>query len=150
MAFWREFHRSDPTLAGRGEQRIDRDGLVLVGTLRDNGWPRMCPVEPLLVDGELYPGTMRQSEMAVDLLRDPRCVVHTTIADKAGTEGDVKIYGRAVEVTDDTERERYGTGLEARIGWRPGGELHLFCVDITEVGFFAVVGDGHESRTWRP
>jgi hypothetical protein len=81
MAFWREFHRSDPTLAGRGEQRIDRDGLVLVGTLRDNGWPRIGPLEPLLMDGELYPGMMRQSEMAVDLLRDPRCVVHTAIAD---------------------------------------------------------------------
>jgi Pyridoxamine 5'-phosphate oxidase len=150
MASWGELHRSDPTFAARGEQRIDRDGLVSVGTLRANGWPRISPVEPLLVDGEFYPGMMWQSRKAVDLRRDPRCVVHTTVADKAGTEGDVKIYGRAVEVSDGTERERYCTALEARIGWRPDGDFHLFCVDITEVGFFAAVGDGHESRTWRP
>ncbi len=69
---------------------------------------------------------------------------------RPGVEGDVKIYGWAVEVTRATEQERYCTALEARIGWRPDGAFHLFSVDITEVWCFAVVGDGHESRTWRP
>jgi hypothetical protein len=57
---------------------------------------------------------------------------------------------RAIEVTDPAERERYGVALEAHIGWRPSGDFHLFGLDITEVGFFAVVGDGHDVRTWVP
>ena len=41
--------------------------------------------------------------------------------------------------------------LEAHIGWRPGdGEYHLFAIDITEVGYFAVVGEDHDVRTWVP
>jgi hypothetical protein len=31
---------------------------VLVGTLRANGWPRISPVEALIVDGGLYLGMM--------------------------------------------------------------------------------------------
>ena len=77
-------------------------------------------------------------------------MVSTRVSDTSGVEGDVKIHGRAVELTHAGERERYCTALEARIGWRPDREFHLFSVDITEVGYFAVVGDGHESRTWRP
>jgi hypothetical protein len=107
-------------------------------------------VEPLIVDGVLYLGMMWQSRKALDLVRDPRCVVHSTVQDKAGTEGDVKVYGRAVEVARDDERERYGRALEARTGWRPDGDFHLFAVDITEVGYFVVAGDGHETRTWTP
>jgi len=33
---------------------------------------------------------------------------------------------------------------------RPSGDFHLFAVDITEVGHFAVVGDEHDVRRWAP
>jgi hypothetical protein len=151
MASWAEFADGDPDLAAIAGRRMDASGLVLVGTLRANGWPRISPVEPLVVDGTLYLGMMWQSRKAVDLLRDPRCVVHTIVTDKSGTEGDVKIYGRARDITDATERERYCVELEAHIGWRPSGEdYHLFGIDITEVGYFAVVGEDHDVRTWIP
>ena len=48
------------------------------------------------------------------------------------------------------ERERYCTALEQAIGWRPEGDFHLFAVDLTEVGYFAVVGGAHDVRSWRP
>jgi hypothetical protein len=38
-----------------------------------------------------------RSKKAVDLLRDPRVVVHSVRSDKDGTDGDVKIYGRAID-----------------------------------------------------
>ena len=126
------------------------DGLVLVGTLRANGWPRISPVEPLIVEGELYLGMMWRSRKAVDLLADPRCGVHTTVHDRSGAEGDVKLYGRARDVTDPRERARYTAALEAAIGWRPEGEFHLFALDLTEVGYFAAIDGGHDVRTWRP
>ena len=150
MAGWSAFREGDPSFAELAERRFDRGGLVLVGTLRANGWPRISPVEPLIVDGGLYLGMMWQSRKALDLLRDPRCVVHSTVTDRAGTEGDVKVYGRAVPVDDAGTRERYCRALEARIGWRPEGDFHLFAVDITEVGYFVVAGEGHVTRTWAP
>ena len=113
---------------------------MLVGTLRHNGWPRISPVEPLITDGSLHLGMMWQSRKGLDLLADPRCVVHSTVTDKGGTEGDVKIYGRAVDIVDPDVRKRYGVALYDRIGWRPDGDFHLFAVDIDEVGFFRVAG----------
>lgn len=150
MADWRAFRAADLSFATLAEARLEGPGLVLVGTLRRNGWPRISPVEPLIVEGRLYLGMMWQSKKAIDLLRDPRCTVHSTVQDTGGTEGDVKVYGRAVDVTDPDERERYGRALEARIGWRPEGDFHLFAVDITSVGYFVVTADGHETRTWTP
>jgi hypothetical protein len=149
MATWDEFRAADPAFAARCEERVDGVGLVLVGTLRRNGWPRISPVEPLITDGSLYLGMMWQSKKALDLLADPRCVVHSTVTDKGGTEGDVKIYGRAVDIVDPDERERYGVALHDRIGWRPDSDFHLFAVDISEVGFFRVAGGEHEVRHWR-
>jgi nitroimidazol reductase NimA-like FMN-containing flavoprotein (pyridoxamine 5'-phosphate oxidase superfamily) len=149
VANWGAFAAGDPDLAVLAAARIDRDGLVLVGTLRANGWPRISPVEPLVVGPELYLGMMWRSRKALDLLRDPRLVVHSATKDASGAEGDVKIYGRAVEVTGADEREEYCRRLEERIDWRPEGDFHLFAVDITEVGYFAVAGGGHEVHTWK-
>jgi hypothetical protein len=147
---WAAFRHGAPELAAIAESRMAEDGLVLVGTLRANGWPRISPVEPLVVDDELYLGMMWRSRKAVDLLADPRCVVHTTVHERNGTEGDVKFYGRARDVTDPGERAHYAAALEAAIGWRPEGEFHLFALDVTEVGYFAAIDGGHDVRTWRP
>ncbi|HEY4928830.1 MAG TPA: pyridoxamine 5'-phosphate oxidase family protein [Acidimicrobiales bacterium] len=150
MATWATFRQGDPDLAALAEARMAEDGLVLVGTLRANGWPRISPVEPLIVGDELYLGMMWRSRKAMDLLADSRCVVHTTVTDKGGTKGDVKVYGRVRDVVDPDVRERYGVALEAAIGWRPDGDFHLFAVDVVEVGFFRVVDGGHDVRTWHP
>jgi hypothetical protein len=146
---WAEFLRSAPDLGAVAERRIEQVGLVLVGTVRANGWPRISPVEPLVVGDDLYLGMMPGSKKALDLLRDPRCVVHSIVTDRAGTEGDVKVYGRAIPVDSAEETERYCGTLEAKIGWRPEGEFPLFKVDITEVGYFAVIGGEHDVRTWK-
>ena len=61
--------------------------LTLVGTLRHDGWPRISPVEALVWNGQLYLGMMWRSLKARDLLRDPRCVVHTVVTDPTGAEG---------------------------------------------------------------
>ena len=53
---WEEFARQDPELAALGQERLDRYGLVMIATLRKNGWPRISPVEPLFFNGHLYPG----------------------------------------------------------------------------------------------
>ena len=77
---WAEFKAVAPELAAMGEAKFEETGLVLVGTLRKNGWPRISPVEPLIVEGRLYLGMMWRSRKALDLLRDPRCSIHSTVS----------------------------------------------------------------------
>src|SRR5438552_18631609 len=132
---WEEFAAAAPELAKLGAERFEQRGLSLVGTLRADGTPRISPVEPTFVDGELMLGMMWQSRKASDLLRDPRLVVHSVVCDREGTEGDFKLYGRALDVPEPEPRARYADALEARIDWRPSEPYHLFAVDIESAAF---------------
>ena len=143
---WDEFKDAAPELAALGKERFEATGLVLVGSLRKNGWPRISPVEPLFADGQLYLGMMWQSRKALDLKRDSRCTVHNTVSSRDGREGEFKVYGRAVEVTDLEARRRYGDALYEKIGFKPEEpEYHLFSIDV-EIASFAVVQDDEWSR----
>ena len=147
---WEEFAETCPELAQLGEERLRSRELCLVGTLRRNGWPRISPVEPEFVDGELMLGMMWRSPKARDLLRDPRCVVHSVVSDREGTEGDFKLYGRAVDVHEPERREAYRAAIKARIDWAPDEpHYHLFAVDIESAGF-VVFGDERYGLAWDP
>ena len=150
MVSWGVLADRDPELAALGLDRFERTGLALVGTLRKNGWPRISPVEPVIAGGQLYLGMMWQSVKALDLLRDPRCTVHSTVSDRHGTEGEFKVYGRAVDVTDHAERDRFAKALFEKIGWRPEEpDYHLFSVDIQSAAW-AVIRDGERiQKVWR-
>ena len=141
-----EFRRAGPELAALGEERMEATGLVLLGTMRKNGSPRIPPVEPLLTMGRLYLGMMWQSRKALDLLRDPRCTVHSTVSDRHGSEGEFKLYGRGLEIRDLEERRLYGEVLNEKIGFKPAEpEFHLFAVHI-ESAAYAVIRDGEWFR----
>jgi len=146
---WDEFAREAPVLARLGAERFEKAGLSLVGTLRADGSPRISPVEPQFCDGELMLGMMWQSRKALDLLRDPRLVVHSVVSDREGTEGDFKLYGRVVDVPEPERRTAYADALEARIDWRPPEPYHLFAVDIESAGF-VIFGENRYSLAWNP
>jgi hypothetical protein len=150
MATWAEFQSARPDLAALGEERFDRTGLILLGTIRADGRPRISPVEPVITDGRLYLGMMWQSRKARDLLRDPRCVVHNTVGDREGKDGEFKVYGRATPIDDADDRERYCQALFAKIEWRPeGDEWHLFAIEVDEVVFQQFGDDvGHVTQRW--
>lgn len=150
MVSWNDFATAAPELASEGLERFERAGLVLLGSLRVDGYPRISPIEPILTDGTLYLGMMYRSTKALDLYRDPRCVVHSIVSNRDGTEGEFKLYGRAVAIADPHARDRYGTALFDKIGWRPDSDFDLFAVDIEQVGFL-VFGDGKQViKVWRP
>jgi pyridoxamine 5'-phosphate oxidase-like protein len=147
---WEEFAAICPELAGLGEERLRRFELCLVGTLRKTGWPRISPCEPEFVDGDLMLGMMWRSPKALDLLRDPRCTVHSCVTDREGVEGDFKLYGRAVAVHEPERRERYRQTVHARIGWAPDEpEYHLFAIDVASAGF-VVFGRERYGLAWDP
>ena len=151
MASWGEFVGADPAFGHLAQERIERDGLVLVGTLRRNGWPRISPVEPLIVDGRLYLGMMSQSRKALDLRRDPRCVVHTHGVGQGGHRGgrqDLRQGGRR----RGTRRRRSATAAPSRRGSVGDPRATSICSPwiSPRSGYFVVADGGHRTRTWRP
>jgi len=147
---WAQFAEAAPELARLAEERFEKTGLILLGSVCADGMPRISPVEPLIVDGELMLGMMWQSKKALDLLRDPRCLVHNTIANKDGTDGEIKLRGRAVDMQDAAKRERYGDELFKKIDWRPSEPYHLFAIDIESVAFVRSAAEGQDFKMWRP
>lgn len=140
-----------PELARHARDRFAATGLCLVATLRANGWPRISPVEPLILEGQLYLGMMPGSTKSKDLTRDRRCLVHSTIGDKDGSEREVKLYGLARRILDGDEIERYCVALEAAIGWRPKGpdDFDLWVLDLTSGAFQRFADDQQHFATWR-
>ena len=93
---------------------------------------------------------MWRSKKVLDLLRDARIVVHSVTSDREGTEGDVKLYGRAIDVSAPDVRQSYRDTLKARIGWAPDEpEYHLFALNVESAGY-TVFGDEHYALAWGP
>jgi hypothetical protein len=146
---WGEFASTCPELASLGEERLRAHGLCLVGTLRKNGYPRISPCEPDFFQGELLLGMMWQSPKARDLLRDPRCVIHSVVSDKAGTEGDFKLYGRAVVRNGSAIEAPWRATVRERLDWEPPDRFHLFTIDVEAAGF-VVFGENAHGMAWTP
>jgi predicted pyridoxine 5'-phosphate oxidase superfamily flavin-nucleotide-binding protein len=133
---WDEFARACPEIAEHATKRFRRQELCMLGTLRADGSPRISPCELDFAAGHLILGMMWQSRKALDLLRDPRCVLHTCTTDRTGTEGDAKIYGRAIDVRDPALRQTYRDTVKDRIDWAPDEpNFHAFAVDVESAGF---------------
>jgi hypothetical protein len=91
---------------------------------------------------------MWRSPKALDLLRDPRIVVHSVVSSRLGSEGDFKLYGRAVSVDDPDRRAAYRAAIKARIDWEPAEpNYHLFAVDVSSAGF-VTFGEPRYGLAW--
>ncbi len=128
------------------EGRLKAYGIVLLGTNRPDGWPRITPCEAFVVDGDLMLGMMWQSRKALDLLRDPRLTIATVQTEREPAYGDLKLYGTAVDVPESRRRLAYADHLEASISWRPAEPYHLFSADVQRAGYISF---GNERRMAR-
>src|SRR4051794_39683742 len=129
---WSEFEADAGGLGGLARQRLIAPGVVLVATVRRDGSPRLSPVEPLILDGDLWLSMLWQSRKAADLRRDDRILVHSIITSRDGDLGEVKMRGRALPVTDLEQRRKYCEAVAA-LGWRPEEpHFHLFRIDIAD------------------
>jgi hypothetical protein len=150
MTGWQTLREDDPHLAQRGEHLLLDPGVVLVGTTRRDGTPRLSPVEPLLHDGELWLCMMLHSTKARDLLRDPRVLVHNIVTSKDGAGGEFKVRGTVREVTDPAAQRRFAEEVARRLGWRAEpGWSHLFVVDVADATFLrydSATGDQYGAR----
>lgn len=147
---WSLLGERQPRLMELARQRLLDPGVVLVVTIRRDGTPRLSPVEPLLLAGDLWLSMMLGSRKAGDLARDPRILVHSIITSREGGEGEVKLRGRAESVDDPDTQRRYASTAAAKLGWTPEpGRFHLFRVEIDDVTFIrydGATGDQHVVR----
>lgn len=128
---WRDLQRAAPDLARLGAARLDAMGVAFLGTLRADGTPRISPIEPYVVVGDLLLGAMSWSGKVDDLRRDPRCVLHSAVTGVDTGEGELKLYGHAVEVGQDVRdvvRHGWWTGL-------PAAKAVVFSLQIEQAAF---------------
>ncbi|MET9347199.1 pyridoxamine 5'-phosphate oxidase family protein [Streptomyces termitum] len=142
---WAAFEAAEPALAATVRERFGRYVHHVLATLRKDGSPRLSGIEADFRDGELWLGMMPGSLKARDLRRDPR---FSLLANPGpGTDmdgGDVRISGRAEEVTDPDFLAAYA----ARTG--APQPFHLFRAVPGEVVRVRVEGDEIRFTTWRP
>ncbi len=145
---WESFEAACPEIAGLARERFAKDELVMLGTIRADGSPRITPCEVDLAAGHLLLGMMWRSKKALDLQRDPRCAVHSVTCDRMGTDGDIKLYGQMDDIQNPELRATYRAAIKARIDWEPDEpRFHLFSLDIESAGY-VVFGDKGYGMAW--
>jgi hypothetical protein len=138
---WTDFAVAAPALAHRARGLLDEFGFVFVGTLRRDGFPRICPVEAHLVRGGLMMALIAGSQKAADLERDPRLTIQTPITrvDRPGPE--LKLRGTALPV-GDAQRQATADAIENRSGWRPRGTWRFIEIGIRAAALLTWTDEG--------
>ena len=127
---WQDLEASAPEIARLGKERLVHARVALLGTLRKDGSPRISPVEPYLSQGHLLFGAMSSSLKTRDLLRDSRCVLHSAVTSPDEAEGELKLYGDAVEADDQIRDSCRGWWFE-----RPRATATVFVLHVEQAAF---------------
>jgi hypothetical protein len=134
-------------MAAFAREQLNRNRVMLIGTLRKDGSPRISLIEPFVLDGDLYLGMMWRSLKALDLLRGPRLVLHNAVCTSTGQESEISLRGRAIEVRDSALRARYVEAVAERISWKEP-HFHLFTVDIESAAFIKYEQGEQYVKVW--
>jgi hypothetical protein len=143
---WNDFEQEASALAGAAQARLLASRHSILGTVRADGAPRLSGLEVHFGEGELWLAMMPDSRKADDLRRDPRFALHSA-PDVELVDGDAKVGGRAVPVTDDATIARFVDRLPMDL---PPSGMALFRADLTEASLARVDGDFMVIDVWRP
>lgn len=153
MVTFTQFQSEAPHIAEVFVRRHAATGnLCLLGTLRSDGYPRISPIEPRIVAGQLtlvgMPGTTKFG----DLSRDPRFNLHTATVDTQVTDGDAKLWGKAVNVQEPELHERFANELFEESGFDLRGEHFdpFYVADLTGASSVEVADDQLRITIWKP
>jgi len=145
---WIDLQHDAPRLGEVAHERLVAPGVLLVATIRLDGTPRLSPVEPLHLEGDLWLRMMWHSRKADDLLRDDRILIHSITTSREGSDGEIKLRGHAIVVDDLDQRSRYCDAVSV-LGWRPKEPyFHLFRIEIGDLTFirYETTGDQRVTR----
>ncbi len=120
MATWQEFAGFKPELAALGKRMLQlgrehgdfEGGLGYLATVSKAGGPRVHPISPVLVDGQLYAFVLRRSPKRYDLLDNGRYALHSFPypLSEHWTDAEFYLSGRARLVDDLAIRQVVADG----------------------------------------
>jgi len=128
---WQDLKLGAPQIARLGVDRLKSARVALLGTVRRDGSPRISPIEPYLATGELLVGAMAWSAKAADLRRDPRFALHSAVTGPDSGEGELKLYGLAL----DAGPELRGAAVDAWWQAGPPDKAMVFALRIGQAVF---------------
>ncbi len=148
MATWARFLAEAPAVAAGVRARFEAHKHVTMATVRADGGPRISGTEVEIRDDGLYLGGMPRNRRFADLRRDPRVAIHSGSDDPDVWDGDAKVSGVAVEVTDEVGLAAFRASVEQI----PPGPFELFRVDLTAATLVRLAEDRQALviQTWRP
>ncbi|MER5898283.1 pyridoxamine 5'-phosphate oxidase family protein [Streptomyces sp. NPDC001876] len=142
---WQDFRAAEPAFADTVQKRFQQYKHHVLATLRKDGSPRVTGLEAEFRLDELWFGMMPGSRKALDLRRDPRFALQANPGpDAEMADGDVRISGRAVEVTDPAVLARFVDAVT------PPEPFLLFRAEPAEVVRTGLDGDDLVVQVWRP
>lgn len=147
MASWLELDTAAPELADRVWSRYAAHRHHVLATLRADGAPRLSGIEVHRFRDDVWLGMMPGSVKAADLRRDARFALHSAPLDTDLAEGDARLAGRAVEITDPETVAAFAGSLEHDV--MPGA-MDLFRLELDEVVLVTVIGDRLVMEAWDP
>src|SRR5687767_6273458 len=100
MATWSEFEAAEPEMAAIGRGLLEQHQLAYLATVRADGSPRLHPVSPQIIEGQLFVATPRSSPKAQDQIRDGRYVMHML---PGQDDAEFRLRGRARLLTEAAE-----------------------------------------------
>jgi Pyridoxamine 5'-phosphate oxidase len=110
---WRTFARERPDLAAAALPLFllaeGKAGLAYLATVRRDGGPRVHPISPVLLDGELYAFVLRRTPKCADLRRDTRFALHSwpkPFEDDAFDDEEFFLRGTVAPVGDERLRRQ--------------------------------------------
>ncbi|MCU7825152.1 pyridoxamine 5'-phosphate oxidase family protein [Kitasatospora sp. DSM 101779] len=145
MTTWQDFEYEAPDLAPLVRARFEANRHHVLATLRRGGAPRVSGTEVRFIGADLTVGSMDGAVKALDLRRDGRFALHSNPGDGSMDDGDAKVSGTAVEITDPAELAAY----EGDLAEAPPGPFHAFRLEPEEVVLTTVEGDRLVIRSWR-
>jgi hypothetical protein len=153
MVAWHEFAAESPRIAEVFVRRHRSTGnLCLLATLRSDGYPRISPIEPRIFEGRLVLAGMPDTTKFRDLGRDGRFCLHTATVDPHVGDGDVKLFGDAVNVQDKALHQRFADDLFAQSGFDlRGKDFDPFYVgDLIGASSIEIADGGLAITIWKP
>jgi hypothetical protein len=153
MTAWKDLAEQAPHIAEIFIRRHRAAGnLCLLATLRADGSPRISPMEPRILEGQLILVGMPNTTKFRDLERDPRFALHTATVDPHVGDGDAKVWGEARNVQDRDLHARFANDLFAESGFDLRGQAFdpFFVADLAGASSLEPA-DGHLRITiWKP
>lgn len=153
MVTWSEFADEAPRIAEIFVRRhAATHNLCLVATTRADGYPRISPMEPRILEGQLVMVGMPDTTKFWDLERDPRFCLHTATVDPYVGDGDVKLWAEVRNLQDEGFHERFAQDLFESSGFDIRGEEFdpFYVGDITGASSIELEDNQLVITIWKP